>query len=106
MAHADEKEFNTKILKCIDKVLSTFGDSPRLLLYYLLVKECFIPKDQFPSKPKELASCLTNILGETGYRLIETLTIREIQTEFNISVPEGSTLSDAVDQARNRFLTC
>jgi hypothetical protein len=106
VAYPDDRQFDTKILKCIDTVLSTFGDSPRLLLYYIVVKECYLPKDQFPSKPDELSTCLTKILGETGYRFIEMLTIREIQKEFGVSIKQGSSLSQAIDQAKDKFLTC
>jgi len=105
VAYTDD-EFNARILKCIDEVLSSFGDSPRTLLYYMIIKECRLSREQFPLKPVELGECLGRILGETGYRFIERLTIRQIQASFGFSVKEGSNLSEAIDQARIRFVAC
>jgi len=106
VASPDAREFDMQILECIDRVLASFGESPRLLLYYLIINECHLSRDQFSAKPAELADCLTKILGATGYEFVEKLTIREIQTTFRIAVEEGSSLKEAIEQARKSFVTC
>jgi hypothetical protein len=106
VAFEDEREFQVQIFGCIDRVFSIFGDSPKILLYHLIAKDCALPKDQFSTKPVELSECLSKILGETGYRFVEGLAIDQIQTTFKIKIKEGSTLPEAIEEARNRFVTC
>ena len=106
MSRQDDTEFNIRILNCIDKVISSFGESPRSLLYYMIVNRCCLQKDDLPFKPLELSECLRKILGDAGGNLIEQLTITQIRSNFGITVRKGCSLAEAIEQARNRFLTC
>jgi hypothetical protein len=106
VSSSDDAQFNALVFKCIDAGLSIFGDSTRRLLYYLTVSRCSLHKEDLPIKAEQLADCLRKNMGEAGGRLIEIVAIREIQKTFGISVPKGSTLSEAIKQARGKFLTC
>lgn len=106
VSSGDDNEFNARVLKCIEKVFSSFGDSPKILLYYLLSKDCSLSGNQFVSKSNEFSKCLRKILGDTGYLFTEKLIIAEMEASFEVSIEEGSSLSDAIDQLRGRFLTC
>jgi len=101
-----DQVFEIRILGCIDKAFSSFGNSPRRLMYHIIAKECALTKEKFTSSPDELTECLRGILGDAGHRLILSLAIREIQESFEISVSENCTLSEAIGKARSKFLTC
>ncbi len=99
-----EKGFNGTIFQCIDKALSTLGETAKLALYHQVVSEYGLQPNQLQSRPFELLEYLQKILGQAGYSFIEKLVIREIKTYFNLNPRDGITLSEAISEARTKFL--
>jgi len=104
VAFADDKGFNGKISQCIDKALDTFGEGVKESLYYQIKKQYNVPREQFVSRPAEIIEDLEKFLGPTGSKFIEKLVVREIGKSFGLKFDENTSLSTAINEARNKFL--
>ena len=61
-------------------------------------------KEQFAAKPLEIIERLQAILGPTGSSVVDRLIVREIRNKFGLEFRENTSLSDAIQQARTKFL--
>lgn len=99
-----EKGFNATISGCIDRALSTIGESAKAALYYRIATKASVSPSEIQFRPLELTGGMREILGEAGYSFIERLIIREISSSFNLSLRGGICFSEAVSEARKKFL--
>lgn len=104
MAFADDKGFNCKVSQCIEKALDSLGAGVRQSFYFQIIEKHDLPREQFAIRPSEVIKHLEEILGPTGSSLVERLIVREIRTEFALEFREGVSLSEAIQQARTKFL--
>ena len=104
MAFADDKGFNGKISQCIDRALDAFGEGVKESLYYQIKKQYDVPREQFASRPAEIIEDLEKFLGPTGSQFVERLVVREISKSFGLKFGENTSLSTAINEARNKFL--
>jgi len=104
LSFADEKGFNGKISECIEKALDSLGEGIKQSFYYQINEKYHLPKEQFASRPAEIIQHLEEILGPTGSSVVERLIVREIRIKFGLEFRENVNLSEAIQQARTKFL--
>jgi hypothetical protein len=104
VAFAEDKGFNGKISQCIDKALDSLGEGVKQSLYYQIGKKYKLPIDQIAVKPEEVIEHLRAILGPGGSSVIERLIVREIRNVFGLEFRKGVSLSEAIQEARTKFL--
>jgi hypothetical protein len=100
-----EKGFNATIFQCMDRALSSLGDTAKLALYHQVATVYGLDPHQLRSRPLDVAQYLHKLLGDAGYAFIERLMIREIKTTFKLSMRDGVALSEAISEARRKFLS-
>jgi hypothetical protein len=85
--------------------MSTLGENAKQALYYQLHSEFGLPSNQFQSRPLEVADGLHKILGDVGYSFVEKIILREIYKSFDLHLRNGTSLPEAVAEARKKFLS-
>ncbi len=104
MSFADDRGFNGEISRCIEKALDSLGEGVKQSFYFQIKEKYDLPKEQFASRPTEIIEHLEEILGPTGSSVVERLIVREIRNMFGLEFRENVSLSEAIQQARARFL--
>ena len=99
-----DKGFNATVFQCIDRALSTLGDSAKLALFHQMETVYGLKATEFRSKPLDVAENLHKILGDVGYSFLEKLMLHEIKSTFKVPLRDGIHLPEAVAEARKKFL--
>ncbi len=86
------------------KSLDSLGEGVKQSLYYQIGKKYKLPIDQIAVKPEEVIEHLRAILGPGGSSVIERLIVREIRNVFGLEFRKGVSLSEAIQEARTKFL--
>lgn len=73
-------------------------------LYYRIEREYGLPREQMASRPEAVIEHLKDILGPTGYALVERLIVKEIRKDFSLDFRENMPLTAALKQAKSKFL--
>ena len=104
VSFADEKGFNGKISRCIDRALDSLGAGVRQSLYFQIERKFHVQKGELEHKPSEVIEHLQEILGPTGSSFVEKLLIREIRKEFDLEFEQEQSLDSVIAHARRKFL--
>jgi hypothetical protein len=105
LSNASDLEFKAKIFQCIDVALGSLGKGVKESFYYQMKKRSNLTIDQFASRPSELIDALKEILGTSGFIVIEGLILREIRSACGIDFKANVTIFEAIQIARSNFLT-
>ncbi len=81
MIEQDSKE---KILVCIDRALSSLGDSSRQVIYWHLNILYDLRREDIPANPVKFKQCLKSMLGHSANSL-EYMIIRDLKGTFQIN---------------------
>ena len=102
---ASEKGFNARIFQCIERALSTLGETAKVALIHQIASQYNLRPDEIHARPLEFIEHLHEILGDAGYSFIEKLIKREVKTEFHLTLEEAAPLQQVIAEARKQFLS-
>ncbi|MEM0217111.1 MAG: hypothetical protein QXT06_05980 [Candidatus Bathyarchaeia archaeon] len=101
-----KKDFDTLLLKALDKTLNSLGQSVKDAIYYHLENTFKIPKETIPKRIDEFAEAIEKIFG-IGARFLEMLIIKNLYEEIGESIEwkEGETFTfkNYLKIARNKI---
>jgi hypothetical protein len=95
------EEFERRIIKCMDKTLSIFGESFKEVILFYLEKNFDLKQEDVVERPQEFVNLLRNLFG-SGAAVVERILVEEVEREFNIKLDEWD-FAKAVEEARRRF---
>lgn len=99
-----EKGFDPSLFDCLDKALTaTLGKTTITTFYYAIQEKYHFPESDFPIKPNEVITCLKEIIGEIGFRVLERPIIAQIKQTFEI-MESVTDLQTAIDLAKRNYL--
>ena len=94
-----QPSFEDKVLECVERGLSSLGESTRQSIYWHIEHEYGLKHEQIPGRPKEFTKALKTLFGP-GASSLERMIVREINSEFKITGSES--FEKAVALARKR----
>lgn len=101
-----KKDFDTLLLKALDKTLNSLGSSVKDAIYYYLENTFKIPKEDIPKRIDEFAEAIEKIFG-IGAKFLEMLIIKNLYEEMgeNIKWDYGKTFTfkDYLKAARRKI---
>lgn len=78
-----------KLLIILDKSMKNiFGENTVEAVYYHLREKHLLKLEDIPRKPQTFAKAIKEIFGEEGAKIIETLLVKDLRTEFKIKGQE------------------
>jgi hypothetical protein len=101
---SEDKGFNARIFACIDSAISSFlGRDVVSVLYHAAKERNGFNKDELARRPEALLETLRGMLG-LGFSVLEKRITKEIEESFGIQLNQGSSLVEAIEQARKSYL--
>jgi hypothetical protein len=104
VSNFSRKGFNATLFECIDSALSKLGETSKIALYYQIASNKGMDRKTLQSKPLDIVEGLREILGQAGSSFFEDLIVGEIETSFDLALRQGASLTEAVQEARKKFL--
>ncbi len=100
------KDFNTRLVYCIDCGLSHFGAAVQAVIYWNFETEYGHKKEEIPLHMREFLDFLAEVFGK-GAQLIERSIAEQIAIEF--SVPQSNTTNSSyilelIETAKNQWI--
>ncbi len=90
-----------EILECVDRGLSSLGESAKYVIYWHLKKDHKISREEIPRNPEKFLKALNDMFGDAGAAVLERSIIREIKLRFGDV--EGDRLKEIVEELKRRF---
>jgi hypothetical protein len=84
-----------RILKCVDEVLSTLGDSASQAIHYYLEMNVGLKKEEIPKKPELFCEGLNLIFGQQGANFVGTSIVKRLMANFGLKHKSTLTLTKA-----------
>jgi hypothetical protein len=85
-----------RILKCVDEVLSTLGDSASQAIHYYLEMNVGLKKEEIPQKPELFCEGLNLIFGQQGANFVGSSIVRKLMANFGLKHKSTLTLTKAI----------
>jgi len=89
---------NEEILECIDRGLSSLGESAKYVIYWHLKKDYKVSREEIPENPEKFLEALRDMFGAAGAAVLERSIVREIK--FRFGGVEGNSLKEVIEELR------
>jgi len=95
-----DRSIDQKILRCIDEILDTLGESGRRALQNYFEKDMGLKKESIPEKPELFCRGLSLIFGEQCAEAVEAGIVQKLFSSFELKNKSDLTLAEAIDMIK------